>query len=73
MTMNKDGLFQYNHVLIFYERFTQEIINEDFNVHAYIEKLARSQESHLLTSRVLQDAALEKTVGFGQKALLNRA
>lgn len=61
MAMNKDGLFQYNHVLVFYERFTEEFINEDFNVDAYIEKLARSQESKICASRVLQDATLEKT------------
>ena len=53
MAMNKDGLFQYNHVLVFYEKFTEEFINEDFNVDAYIEKLARSQESKIRASRVL--------------------
>ena len=44
MSVDAEGFNQYNHVLIFYERFTQELIHKDFDEKAYIERLVRKRE-----------------------------
>ena len=44
MSVDAEGFNQYNHVLIFYERFTETLIHEDFDDVAYIEKLVRKKE-----------------------------
>ena len=44
MSVDAEGFNQYNHVLIFYERFTENLIREDFDEKAYIERLVRKRE-----------------------------
>ena len=44
MSVDAEGFNQYNHCLIFYERFTETLIQADFDETAYIERLARNLE-----------------------------
>ena len=44
MSVDAEGFNQYNHCLIFYERFTENLIREDFDEKAYIERLVRKRE-----------------------------
>ena len=41
MSVDVQGFNSYNHCLIFYERFTQGGIHEDFDYGIYAEKLVR--------------------------------
>ena len=44
MSVDENGFNHYNHCLIFYERFTEILIHEDFDEKAYIERLVRKGE-----------------------------
>ena len=44
MSVDENGFNQYNHCLIFYERFTETLIREDFDELAYMENLIRKRE-----------------------------
>ena len=63
MSVDINGFNQYNHCLIFYEKFTVESIHEDFDINVHIEKLIRKKAR--LAKK--QQYGTEEHVSFGQK------
>ena len=56
MSVDENGFNQYNHCLIFYERFTETLIREDFDELAYMENLIQKRE------RLLEKEKLRKEI-----------
>ena len=44
MSTDYKSFNQYNHVLVVYERFTEQLVHEDFDLNGMIEQLVRRRE-----------------------------
>ena len=63
MSVDTNGFNQYNHCLIFYERFTVELIRTDFDQGKYIEKLVHMRRKEERPEATEDDADRDN---FGQ-------
>ena len=57
MSVDENGFNQYNHCLIFYERFTETLIREDFDELAYMENLIQKRERLLEKEKLRKELA----------------
>ena len=76
MSSNTDYLFEYCHVLIFYERVTQDQILHDFNpVNAQNKLLAEMRESEQFKSQtnVRTGSNVEEDCKYGNRELHRKA
>ena len=88
MSVDENGFNQYNHCLIFYERFTETLIREDFDELSYMENLIRKRERFDYKLRNKKEIAGivvhghdstkevdpdQSTSNFGQKAVERKA
>lgn len=78
MSVDAEGFNQYNHCLIFYEAFNENLIHEDFDEDAYIERLVRKREQIEFGKQQRQDlAGILKTTdpadGFGRAGEIRKA
>jgi len=51
MSVDMNGFNQYNHCLIFYERFNPELIRDDFDTNAHVEKLVHQRQRYIEQKR----------------------
>ena len=72
MSVDMNGFNQYNHCLIFYERFTAELIRTDFDQGKYIEKLVhmRRREERQNNAGDIEEASAQN---FGQMGITMHA
>ena len=71
MSVDAEGFQRYNHCLIFYEAFNENLIHEDFDEDAYIERLVRKREQLEYGKQQRKD--LEGILDFGKAGECRKA
>ena len=61
MSRNEHGLFQYNHVLIFYERLTEQKVHKDIDELGEMNRLVYRLQNQKEFTKMMEDGSLQRS------------